>query len=63
MYEDDQTIETWIYDLTKSLSGPVEVNIRYKNGIDKKWNKIQEENKKEKSTARKMKKINNKNKK
>jgi hypothetical protein len=62
VYENEDMIETWIYDLMKSTNGPVEVNIKYKNGVDKKWIKMQEEHKKEKSTARKMKKINDKKK-
>lgn len=38
-YEDDMCVETWLYDLSKS-NGPVRVEIKYKNGIDKKWKKL-----------------------
>ena len=32
VYEDDDTISIWKYDLTKSTTGPFEVEIKYKKG-------------------------------
>lgn len=43
-YEDDMSTEVWTYDLNKH-HGPINVEIKYKGGVDKKWNKIQKENK------------------
>ena len=62
IYEDDDTIETWKYDLNKFERGPIEVDIKWKNGLDKPktWNKMQKEAKNERRTDRQMKKINNK---
>jgi len=31
-YEDDDTIETWTFDLDKFKYGPIEVDIKYKAG-------------------------------
>jgi len=61
VYEDDSVLETWLYNLEKS-NGPISVDIKYKNGIDKKWGKMQKQAKQEKKTARQMKKINERNK-
>jgi hypothetical protein len=40
VYEDEQTISIWKYDLKISTSGPIEVEIKYKKGyvhpLDKK---------------------------
>jgi len=58
-YEDDETIEVWKYDLSKS-NGPVEVSITYKNNIDKNWEKRAKQAKDDRRTARQMKKINEK---
>ena len=55
-YEDETTIETWLYNLDVTRSGPIEVNIKYKNGEDKKWTKNQNEMKRVK---KEWKKINN----
>ena len=62
IYEDDTTIETWKFDLNKFERGPIEVDIKYKNGLDKvkNWNKMQKEAKNERRTERQMKKINTK---
>lgn len=30
VYEDDDTIETWKYDLNKNPNGPIEVDIKHK---------------------------------
>ena len=62
IYEDGDVIETWTYDTDKFKNGPISVDIKYKNGIDKKWDKIQKEAKQIKKTERQMKKINEKNK-
>jgi hypothetical protein len=32
VYEDEDTISIWKYDLTKSTTGPFEVEIKYKKG-------------------------------
>lgn len=32
IYEDEFTISIWKYDLTKTTTGPVEVEIKYKKG-------------------------------
>jgi hypothetical protein len=58
-YEDDETITIWKYDLDRS-NGPVEVNITYKNNIDKNWEKRAKQAKDDRRTERQMKKINEK---
>jgi hypothetical protein len=62
VYEDDETIETWTFDLDKFERGPINVDIKYKNGLDKpkNWNKKAKEAKDKRRTDRKMRKINNK---
>ena len=35
VYEDDETIETWTFDLDKFDKGPISVDIKYKVGADK----------------------------
>jgi hypothetical protein len=62
VYEDETTTETWTYDTDEFKNGPISVDTKYKNGIDKKWDKIQKEAKQIKKTERQMKKINEKNK-
>jgi hypothetical protein len=32
VYEDEDTISIWKYDLSKTTTGPVEVEIKYKKG-------------------------------
>jgi hypothetical protein len=36
-YEYDDSIEIWKYDLNKTIAGPIEVIINYKNNTDKNW--------------------------
>jgi hypothetical protein len=62
VYEDDETIETWTFDLEKFKRGPVFVDIKYKAGADKAIKERAKEAKQIKKTARQMKKINNKGK-
>ena len=62
VYEDDETIETWTFDLEKFKRGPVSVDIKYKAGADKAIKLRAKEATQIKKTARQMKKINNKNK-
>ena len=63
VYEDDETIETWTFDLDKFDKGPISVDIKYKAGADKAIKLRAKEAKQVKKVARQMKKINNKNKK
>ncbi len=62
VYEDDETIETWTFDLDKFDKGPISVDIKYKAGADKAIKARAKETKQIKKIARQMKKINNKNK-
>ena len=61
-FEDENTIETWTYDLDKFRNGPILVEIKYKNGYDKpkNWNKLAKQAKDDRRATRQMKKINNK---
>jgi ribosomal protein S8 len=59
VYEDEDMIETWTYDLDKHR-GPISVDIKYKAGAEKSIKLRAKEAKQEKRTARQMKKINNK---
>ena len=64
IYEDETSTEIWTYDLNKFDKGPISVDIKYKNGIDKQknWNKIAKQAKDDRRTSRQMKQINeNKN--
>lgn len=63
VYEDEDTIETWTYDLNKFERGPVLVEIKYKNGLDKSknWNKLAKQAKDDRRSSRQMKKINENN--
>jgi hypothetical protein len=63
VYEDEETIETWTFDLDKFDKGPISVDIKYKAGADKAIKLRAKEAKQVKKIARQMKKINNKNKK
>ena len=63
VYEDDLTIETWKFDLNKFDRGPIEVDIKYKAGAEKKLKQQAKDAKQEKKIARQMNKINNRNKK
>jgi hypothetical protein len=62
IYEHEDTTETWTFDTDKFRNGPISVDIKYKNGADKKWGKMQKEAKQIKKTERQMKKINDRNK-
>jgi hypothetical protein len=59
-FEDDDTVEIWKYDLKKFPRGPIEVNITYKSGAEKRIKQRAKDVKQEKKTARQMKKINEK---
>lgn len=61
-YEDEYTIDIWTYDLTKSPYGPINVDIKYKTGAEKRMEREVKENKQQKKIAREMKKINKRNK-
>lgn len=63
VYEDDNTIETWKYDLDKFDKGPIEVDIKYKPGAEKRLKQQVKEALQQKKIDRQMKKINNKGKK
>jgi hypothetical protein len=60
-YEDENMIEVWSFDTDRFANGPISVDIKYKNGFDKKWSKIQKEAKDDRRVARQIKKINEKN--
>ena len=62
VYEDEDAIETWTFDLDKFKRGPIEVNIKYKPGAEKRIKQRVKEAKQQKKIARQMNKINNKNK-
>lgn len=57
VYEDDEVIETWTFDIDKFDKGPISVDIKYKPGIEKQIKERVKENKQIKQTARQMKKI------
>ena len=61
-YEDDDTIEIWKFDLEKFARGPIEVDIKYKAGAEKRIKQRAKDAKQEKKIARQMNKINNRNK-
>jgi hypothetical protein len=63
VYEDEDTIETWIYNLDKFTRGPIEVDIKYKAGAEKRIKQRVKETKQIKKTERQMNKINKRNKK
>ena len=63
VYEDDDTTETWTFDLDKFAHGPINVDIKYKAGAEKRIKQRAKEAKQEKKIARQMNKINNRNKK
>jgi hypothetical protein len=63
VYEDDNTVETWKYDLDKFDKGPIEVDIKYKLGAEKRLKQQVKEALQQKKVARQMKKINERNKK
>jgi len=61
-YEDEDTIETWTFDLKQFARGPIEVDIKYKAGAEKRIKQRAKEAKQQKKIARQMNKINNRNK-
>ena len=61
-YEDEDTTETWIYDLDKFDKGPISVEIKYRAGAEKRIKQRASDNVQHKKIARQMKKINNRNK-
>ena len=61
VYEDEDAIETWTFDLDKFKRGPIEVNIKYKPGAEKRLKQRAKDAKQEKKIARQMKKINEAN--
>jgi len=61
VYEDELTTETWKFDLDKFDKGPIEVDIKYKAGAEKKLKQMAKEEKQQKKIAKQMKKINEKN--
>jgi hypothetical protein len=63
VYEDDNSIETWKFDLDKFDRGPIEVDIKYKAGAEKRLKQQAKETKQIKKVERQMKKINERNKK
>jgi hypothetical protein len=54
IYDREDTTETWVYDLDKYPNGPISVDIKYKNGADKNWAKMQKEQKRYASSMRKI---------
>ena len=56
-YEDEDTITVWKFDLNKFDRGPIEVNITYKPGAEKRMKQRVKDAKQEKKTARQMKKL------
>jgi len=62
IYEDEDTTETWVFDLDKFENGPISVDIKYKAGAEKRIKQRAKETKQEKKIARQMKKINKRNK-
>ena len=61
VYEDDDTTETWTFDLDKFARGPINVDIKYKAGAEKRLKQRAKEVKQQKKVERQMKKINNRN--
>ena len=62
VFEDEDTTETWVYDPAITTKGPINVDIKYKAGAEKRIKQRANDTKQEKKTARQMKKINNRNK-
>ena len=54
IFEYEDLTEVWTYDLDKRPNGPILVDIKYKNGVDKKWTKMQAEQKRIDSSMRKI---------
>jgi hypothetical protein len=56
-YEDEDSVEVWKFDLKKFDKGPIEVNIIYKAGAEKRLKQRAKDTKQAKKIARQMKKI------
>ena len=56
-YEDEDSVEVWKFDLKKFDKGPIEVNITYKAGAEKRIKQRNKDAKQDKRMARQMKKI------
>jgi hypothetical protein len=56
-YEDEDSVEIWKFDLKKFDKGPIEVNITYKAGAEKRLKQRAKDAKQAKKIARQMKKI------
>jgi hypothetical protein len=56
-YEDEDSVEIWKFDLKKFDKGPIEVNITYKAGAEKRIKQRNKDAKQDKQMARQMKKI------
>ena len=54
VYEDEDTIETWTFNLDKFARGPVDVDIKYKVGAEKRIKTRIKEIKKQKKIERQM---------
>jgi hypothetical protein len=63
VYEHEDSTVIWKFDLDKFDKGPIDVEIRHKNGSDtlKYWSKKRKEAKDERRINREMRKINEKN--
>ena len=61
VYEDDDTIETWTFNLDKFVRGPIDVDIKYKAGAEKRIKQRIKEARQIKKTERQMNKINKRN--
>jgi hypothetical protein len=62
VYDDEDIIETWTFDLDKFPNGPISIDIKYKAGAEKRIKQRAKDAKQEKKIAKQMKKINNRNK-
>jgi len=62
VYDDEDTTETWTFDLDKFPNGPISIDIKYKAGAEKRIKQRAKDAKQEKKIAKQMKKINNRNK-
>jgi len=61
-YEDVDTIITWTYKQNEVNKGPISVDIKYKNGLDKpkNWNNLAKQAKADRKLDRQQRKLNNK---
>ena len=63
VYEDEDTIETWTYNLDKFERGPIDIDIKHKVGAEKRIKQRIKETKQQKKIERQMNKISKRNKK